>query len=204
MELDAHFNILVAHAEHHQQDEVAQVIRNAQGLVGRVYDAAGASFALLVAARVFSEELIDQRDELTDELDEIKTGLDDPDYATHDLVVAALEKIKEVEGESAMHEMQDQFEQWKLDAFDEMVEEAHDYAEEMIYDRIDEEVAAALDMSEFEARDVLELIRGDVGAITEEEAEELRAWELRVRERIRRDRGLYPHARTAAQTRQSA
>jgi hypothetical protein len=168
-ELETTFRVLIAAAKDQGH---AVVLNNAWQLACTVYEAAGAAFSLLVVAREVTAELQAQNDTLIDEHERIVTGLNDPDYAEHPLVKAAVEKIKEWEGEAALDEYSQKFEEWKQDEFDHMVEEAQDHAEGSIEDGIEEEIADTLGISEFEAGDVMELLRGDCGDITRKEAKE--------------------------------
>lgn len=183
-ELKMTFDILYRASDADKQ----RVIENAWGLVERVYNAVGVSFALLVGTREIAAELESQNHALIDQYEEIRQGLEDPDYTQHPLVKALVEKIRDWEGEAAMDRYEMMFEDWKLDEFDRLAEDAQDYADESIRDEIDDEIGDALDISSYEARDVVDLLRGDKGKLTDEEARELLDWCNRVENRLNRER----------------
>jgi len=181
-ELYTHFEIL---SKTNPDENQVQVLSNAWGLVEQVYNAAGASFALLVAARQFSQETQEQNGTLIDHLEQLKAGLEDPFGSSHPLVEAALEMIREAEGETALAEYEEKFEEWRTKEFDFVVEEAEEYAWEMVHDSMTEDMAWCIHRTSAELYDLLELLKGDRGQLTEGESQELWDWYLKVSDRIR-------------------
>lgn len=183
-ELGLHFELLHQGSEPKQQ----QLLENAWHLVGKVYNAVGVSFALLVGAREIVAELESQNTALIDEYERVRLGMEDPDYTDHPLVKALVEKVRDWEGEAAAERYEMMFEDWKLDEFDRLAEDAQDYADESIRDEVDDEIAEVLDISSYEARDVVDLLMGQKGKLTDEECREFLDWCNRVEDRLIKER----------------
>lgn len=183
-ELSTTFNILYQASDADKQ----KVIMNAWGLVQRVHNAVGVSFALLVGTREIAAELESQNLALMDEYERVRLGLEDPDASDHPLVLALVEKIRDWEGEAAADRYEMMFEDWKNDQFDRLADDAQEFADETIRDEIDDEIAEALDISSFEAHDVIEILRGNEGKLTDEECRSLLTWVNSVEERLQRER----------------
>lgn len=185
-EIETHFTILWKAAP---DEKYAKVLENTWGLVQQVNHALGESFALLVAARALVSEVQHQNKTMLDLQEKIIRDLNDPlTVGVHPLVEACVEFVQDEERATALQHFEAVFEGWKESEFERLSDDALEYAEESIVDEYGIEIGDTLDMSSFEGYDVLELLRGEEGALTDGEISKFKDWLFEVRTRIEADR----------------
>ena len=106
--------------------------------------------------------------------------------------------IQEAEGETALHHYEELFEQWKESEFDILVDDAQEHAEEVERDYIVEQISETIGRTVFEAHDVLELLTGSDGLLTDDEKSQFWNWVMSVSQRMQAEREARRNKRRSA------
>jgi hypothetical protein len=155
----------------------------------KVHEAALKAFEMVLAARSIARQAALQRDQAISELTAVEDALDDPySWPLHPAVQDAIDIIRDSETQSAMDFFEERMEEWKEEHRDVIEQDMIDYAEESVLDQLDEDIATTLDVSSFEARDIVDILRGvGYSAMNDDEARELIALINRIEARNQRE-----------------